>query len=98
MPSSAVRDFTDPDDCAAAIRGTSAELTVTGRGHFGAKLVRIDLHRLWMQRLSDNLPRILHLAAITGRAFITFRAEPGPSLLWGGLEMQATSLVRTQRG
>ena len=98
MPSSAVRDFTDPDDCAAAIRGTSAELTVTGRGHFAAKLVRIDLHRLWMQRLSDNLPRILHLAAITGRAFITFRAEPGPSLLWGGLEMQAISLVRLSEG
>ena len=65
MPSSAVRTFTDPDDCAAAIRGSKAELTVTGRGPFSAKLVRIDLHRLWMQRLSDNLPRILHLAAMT---------------------------------
>ena len=58
MPSSAVRTFTDPDDYAASIRATKAELTVTGRGRFAAKLIRIDLHRLWMQRFSDNLPRV----------------------------------------
>ena len=73
MPSSAVRTFTDPDDYAAAIRATRAELTVTGRGHFTAKLTRIDLHRLWMQRFSDNLPRVAHSAAMTGRAIISFR-------------------------
>ena len=38
MPSSAVRRFTDSDDYAAAIRATRAEITVTGRGHFTAKL------------------------------------------------------------
>ena len=58
MPSSAVRTFTDPDDYAASIRATRAELTVTGRGQFTAQLVRIDLRRLWMQRFSDNLPRL----------------------------------------
>ena len=67
MPSSAVRTFTDPDDYAASIRATRAELTVMGRGHFTAKLTRIHLHRLWMQRFSDNLPRVAHSAAQTGR-------------------------------
>jgi hypothetical protein len=38
MPSSAVRTFIDSDDYAAAIRATRAEITVTGRGHFTAKL------------------------------------------------------------
>jgi len=66
MPSSAVQTFTDPDDYSAAIRATRAELTVTGRGHFAAKITRIDLHRLWMQRFSDNLPRVAHSAAMTG--------------------------------
>ena len=46
MPSSAVRTFTDPDDYAALIRNTKAEFTITERGHFSAKLTRIDLHRL----------------------------------------------------
>jgi hypothetical protein len=54
MPSSAVQTFTDPDDYATSIRATRAELTVMGRGHFTAKLIRIDLHQLWMQRFFDN--------------------------------------------
>ena len=98
MPSSAVQTFTDPDDYSAAIRATRAELTVTGRGHFAAKITRIDLHRLWMQRFSDNLPRVAHSAAMTGRAIISFRTKPGPSLLWSGVEMQPTSIIRHSQG
>src|SRR5690242_16554048 len=77
MPSSAVRTFTDPDDYAAAVRQGTYELTVTERGHFVAKLTRIDLHGLWMQRFSDNLPRISHIAGWGGRAVMAFRTEPG---------------------
>ncbi len=98
MPSSAVRTFSDPDDYAAAIRATRAELTVIGRGHFTAKLTRIDLLSLWMQRFSDNLPRVAHSAAMTGRAIISFRTEPGPSLLWSGVEMQPTNITRHSEG
>src|SRR5271166_2756135 len=94
MLSSAVRTFTDPDDYAEAIRATRAELTVTGRGRFNAELNRIDLHRLWLQRFFDNLPRIAHSAPRTGRAMISFRTEPGPSLLWNGVEMQPTNITR----
>ena len=54
MPSSAVHTFADPDDYAAASRQATYELTVTERGHFTAKLIRIDLHRLWMQRFSET--------------------------------------------
>ena len=93
MPSSAVRTFTDPDDYAAYIRNSTAEMTITGCGVFNAKLTRIDLHRLWMQRLSDNLPRIAHGADMR-RPSITFRTRPGPSLLWGGVEMRPTHIVR----
>jgi AraC-like DNA-binding protein len=94
MPSSAVRTFTDPDDYTASIRGAKAELTVTGRGEFTAKLIRIDLHRLWMHRFSDNLPRIAHAANMPGRSFVSFRTEPGPSLLAGGIEIHSTSVLR----
>src|SRR5205085_11621197 len=76
MPSSAVRTFTDPDDYAAAVRQGTYELTVTERGDFTAKLTRIDLHRLWMQRFSDNLPRISHIAGWGGRAVSLFGPNP----------------------
>src|ERR1700746_2773599 len=93
MPSSAVRTFTEPDHYAAAIRNAKAEMTVTGRGQFAAKLIQIDFDRLWMQRFSESLPRIAHSAHI-GRAIVTFRTRPGPSLLWGGAEMRPTHIVR----
>jgi AraC-like DNA-binding protein len=98
MPSSAVRTFTDPDDYATSIRATRAEMTVMGRGHFTANLTRIDLHRLWMQRFSDNLPRIAHSAAISGRATISFPTQLGPSLLWAGAEMKPTNITRHSEG
>jgi hypothetical protein len=57
MPSSQVHTFTDPGEYAAAIRATTIDLAVMGRGHFIGQRTRIDLHRLWMQRLSENMPR-----------------------------------------
>jgi AraC-like DNA-binding protein len=98
MPSSAVRSFSDADEYAAAIRNTTAELTVTGRGHFRAKLIRIDLHHLWMQRFSETLPRIVHSAMAVERASITFRTRPGPSLLWSGVELQPINITRHSEG
>jgi AraC-like DNA-binding protein len=94
MPSSAVHTFTDPDDYAAAIRGTKAELTGTRRGRFTAKLIRMDLHGLLAQRYVENLPRIVHSANMTGRAMISFRTEPGPRLLAGGLEVHSSTIIQ----
>ena len=75
MPSSAVQTFSDPDEYAASTRATRAELTVTGRGRFTAKLIRIDLHRLWMQRHSEDLARIKHSA----ESSIRLMSPVGPS-------------------
>ena len=94
MPSSAVGTFTDPDDYAAAIRGRHAEVTVVGRGQFRARLTKVELHRLWMQRLFDNLPRIVRSANLAGRVIVSFRIQPGPSLLASGLEIPPGGLVR----
>src|SRR5215472_8657805 len=94
MPSSSVRTFTDPGDYAAAFHTTRAECTITGRGRFTAKLIRIDFHRLWMHRYSDNLPRVAHSATIKGCAIISFPTRPGPSQLSGGAEMHPTNIAR----
>src|SRR4029077_7527971 len=98
MPSSAVHTFTDPGEYAAAIRATTVDLTVTGRGHFTGKRTRIDLHRLWMQRLSENMARTLHSAFVTGRAIVTFRTHPGPNLLWCGVQLQPSNIIRHNEG
>ena len=95
MPSSAVRNFTDPDDYAASIRAGAVQFTVTGRGGFEAKLIRIDLHRLWMQRFSDNLPRIADVTSIIpGRAYLTFRTQSGPSLVQSGVDLDPSTVLR----
>ena len=94
MLSSLVHTFSDPDQYTAAMQATSAEVTITGRGHFNAKLIRIQLRDLWMQRYSETLPRIAHAANVPGRAIIMFRTEPGPGLLWDGMEIQPGSIVR----
>ena len=94
MPSSAVRAFTDPDEYAAAIRGATVELTATGLGDFNAKLTRIDLNRIWMQRFAESLPRIMHSAVASGRAFLSFDTQPGPRQLWGGNETGPSNIIR----
>jgi hypothetical protein len=91
MPSSAVHDFTDPDDYTTAFRGSRAELTITARGQFAAKLTLVPLHCLQMQRFSDNLPRILHVAHVHRRASISFLT--GPHQLWGNTELRPGELT-----
>jgi AraC-like DNA-binding protein len=98
MPSSVVETFTDPDEYAAAIRASKAEVTVTGGGQFAAKLTGIRLHRLWTQRFSENLPRTLHSAIATGRAIVSFRTQAGPGLLWSGAELQPSNIIRHIEG
>ena len=98
MPRSAVHTFSDPDDYGAAIREANVEINVNGRGHFTGKIVGFELHRLWMHRFSFNLPRVGHSATMAGRAIFSFRTEPGPSLVVGGMEMQPTNIVRHSEG
>jgi AraC-like DNA-binding protein len=98
MLSSSVRTFTDPDEYAAAVRQGTVQLTVTQRGIFRAKLTRIDLHHLWMQRFSDNLPRTTHVDGWGGRAIIVFRTQPGPSLTRNSVELDWSSISRPRPG
>ena len=93
MPSSAVQTFSDPDDWTTTFRGSQAELTITARGQFSAKLTWIRLHCLQMQRFFDNLPRILHVAHVHRRATISFLAPQGPPQRWGGTELSPVDIM-----
>jgi hypothetical protein len=95
MPSSAVHAFTEPDDYAATVRGGTVDLTITVRGNFIAKLTRIDLHCLRMQRLHDNLPRIAEATnIINSRHYISFRTRPGPSVVQAAVELQTAGVLQ----
>jgi len=89
-----VRRFADPDEYAAFIRGSRAQFSITKPGRFAAKLIRIDLQRLWMQRYSETLPRVAHFENIPGRAAISFRTSAGPSFLNDGRETSPTTMRR----
>jgi hypothetical protein len=57
MPSSQVHISANPGEYAAAIRATTIDLTVAARGRSTGKRTRLDLHRLWVQRLFESKPR-----------------------------------------
>jgi AraC-like DNA-binding protein len=98
MPSSLVRTFTEPDEYAAALRQGTVKLTVTQRGTFNANLCSIDLHRLWIQRLSEDLARTSHVDGRGGRAIIVFRTQAGPSVIRNGAELSVSSISQLRSG
>ncbi len=75
MPHSAIFKSSDPYEHQRAIRAGEVELLVTAPGLYQAELTRVDLHRLWMQRSRESLPRIVHSATAKSRTAIFFLAD-----------------------
>jgi AraC-like DNA-binding protein len=67
---------------------------VVGRGEFEAKVTRINFHRLWVQRFSERLPRVMHSTNATGRAIISFHTQPGPDIVRSGVDVGPNSIAR----
>ena len=95
MPSSAVRTFTDPDEYFAGIRNLQIEGLVERRGDFRAESTRIDLHRLWMHRFDENLPRIMKVTPSRMRALIIFpTGTDQPSMQVNGIEISQNQIAK----
>ena len=75
MPQSNVFPFADPAEFRSVVRAADGELLVTGKGDFRSEVIRIDLSKLWMQRISDRLPRIIQASNDPSRAAILFHAS-----------------------
>jgi hypothetical protein len=87
MPSSATRTFTDPDLYFSGIRNLQIDGVITKRGEFRADSTRIDLHRLWMHRFDESLPRIMRITPSGKRSVILFGTEPHqPEIQISGIE------------
>jgi AraC-like DNA-binding protein len=87
MPSSAVRTFIDPDVYFSGIRNLQIDGVITKRGEFRAESTRIDLHRLWMHRFDESLPRIMRITPSGRRLVILFATNPyQPKMQVSGVE------------
>ena len=98
MPSSAIQTFADPDEYAAQFQQGPVELTIRECGRFTATLCTVGLHRLAMQRLSEELARTSHVDSRAERAFIAFRTEPGPPVIRNGIELGTDTVARLRPG
>jgi AraC-like DNA-binding protein len=97
MPTSEIRSFTDPSEFAAAIHGVDVDLTFVGSGPFSAKITRIDLGSISIQRLSESLPLIIHASNLGEHATFGFHTQPGQSLVRDGVEVTWDKIVHAGR-
>ena len=99
MPSSEVSSFSDPQQYENSVRGAKLRLIVAARGVFTAKLTKIDLGRLCMQRAHISLPTITYSALASGRTslFLQFDPDQAP-ILNSGMEVRPSEIVRYAAG
>jgi len=94
MPSSAVHTFADPEMYFAGIRNLQIDGVLTKCGEFRAETTRIDLHRLWMHRLDETLPRIMRVTPSGKRSLILFATDPyQPTMQVNGFEISRHQLA-----
>jgi AraC-like DNA-binding protein len=94
MPSSAVRTFSDPVEFFTGIRNLQIVGIVQRRGAFRARSTRVDLHRLWMHRFDEDLPRIMKVTPSRKRAVITFLiGADQPAMQVNGIEISPNQIA-----
>jgi len=95
MPSIAVRTFTDPLDYFTGIRNLEIVGIIQRRGEFRAESTRIDLHRLWMHRFDENLPRVMKVTPSGKRAGVLFALRPAqPVMQVNGIETSQNQIAK----
>ena len=95
MPSIAVRTFTDPVDYFTGIRNLQIVGIVQRRGKFRAESTRIDLHRLWMHRFDEDLPRIMKVTPSGTRAGVLFAlCTAQPTMQVNGIETSLNQVAK----
>jgi hypothetical protein len=94
MPSSATWTFTDPARYFAGVRNVQIDGVITKRGDFRAELTRIDLHRLYMHRFEERLPRIIRVTSSGTRSHILFASDPcQPKMQISGIETSQNQIA-----
>jgi AraC-like DNA-binding protein len=98
MPKSGTFAFSDPDDFRANLRKAGIELFLTVSGDFRARLTRVELPHLRLLYIREERPRIAYVSLAGKLVFVTFAAQSGPPLLWGGVELRPGDVVFHSQG
>lgn len=95
MVSSTFQTLADPEAFWAAIRAQEVRGVVTARGKFRAELARLDFKRLWMQRFTEYLPRVMHISIHRERVGIVFLAHKGqPAMHISAIEASGAKVIK----
>ncbi|WP_426615735.1 helix-turn-helix domain-containing protein [Bradyrhizobium sp. McL0616] len=85
--------FTDPFQFQSAIRAAEIEIIPTTKGEFRAELTQATLNKLWMQRLSENLPRVHKGSIKRGRRIFNFLTDEQPEVYHCGRLFERGELI-----
>lgn len=90
--------FSDPDDFRAHLRKAGIELFLTVSGDFKARLTHAELPHLRLLYIREERPRIAYVSLARNLVFVTFAAQSGSPLLWGGVELRPSDVVFHSQG
>jgi hypothetical protein len=90
MPASHASVFGEVEDFQTAL---SAEVLLTARGQFRARLTQVVLNRLRLADIDEALPRIASVAVPAGMVLVSFPIGGGPSQVWGGIEIRIGEMI-----
>jgi AraC-like DNA-binding protein len=89
-------ESSDPDEFVTMIRPIGCEILVTERGPFKARGILMEIDRLYLQRRSEHLGRLIQVAM--PRPGLVFLTEAGPSMFWDGVEIGYENLALFSAG
>jgi AraC-like DNA-binding protein len=96
MWSSRIVGSRDPDEFVTLIRPSGCDILVTERGPFKARGILMEIDRLYLQRRSERLARLIQVAM--PRPGMLFLTEAGPSMFWDGVEIGQDNLALFSSG
>jgi AraC-like DNA-binding protein len=94
MPGSRASVFGEAEDFQTALSAEGiAEVLLTARGQFRARLTQVVLDRLRLADIDEALPRIASVAVPAGMVLVSFPIDGGPSPVWGGIEIRIGEMI-----
>jgi AraC-like DNA-binding protein len=98
MLSCGTTTFTDPEECRVGIPGTSINPVVSGGGDFKVRLTWVNLRRLRLVRIEENLPRIAFVRLAPGPIFVSFAVRHTTPVFWNEIEVRSGQIVLHSSG